>query len=361
MSFHKNVRTRSVALVASTAAALAFGVGTAGAAVAAPSLAEPFEASTPTAVASNNTLTILGTDGADRVAIANPTGDSSKLLVDFGGAAPAQTFDRASFTAIDVQLGSGDDAFVESPGVVRDETLTVDAGDGNDAVQTGDGNDLVFGGRGNDSILTGNGDDVIFGQSGNDVIDGQVGHDTEFLGSGADVATWNPGEGSDFVDGGSGTDVLQFNGSNAPENMSLSPSGSRAVFLRDVGQIRMDLDNLEHVDVSARGGADTVTFDDMTGTSVRQADVDLAATPGGPGDQAADVVTINGTGGDDHVTVHSHDTRVDVKGLTAKSSISGAETIDKLQINGRGGDDRVAVAQHVSTILGVDVNLGSAN
>ena len=76
---------------------------------------------------------------------------------------------------------------------------------------------------------------------------------------------------------------------------------------------------------------------------------------------AADLVTINGTGGNDHLTVHSHNTRVDVKGLTAKSSISGAETIDKLQINGRGGNDKVAVARHVSTILGVDVNLGSAN
>jgi hypothetical protein len=82
---------------------------------------------------------------------------------------------------------------------------------------------------------------------------------------------------------------------------------------------------------------------------------------GRPGDGAADLVTIDGTGDNAHLTVHSHDTRVDGKGMTAKSSISGAETIDKLRINCRGGDDKVAVAHHVSTILGVDVNLGSAN
>ena len=198
-------------------------------------------------------------------------------------------FDRANFTAINVQLGRGDDKFTEGNDVVRDESLVLDAGSGNDTIVTGAGNDLVFGGSGNDSILTGNGDDVIFGQSGNDTIDGQVGHDTEFLGGGNDTAMWLPGEGSDVVDGGNGTDVLQFNGSNGAEVMSLSPSGSRAVFLRDLGTVRMDLDNLEHVDVNAMGGADTVTFNDMTGTSVRQADVDLGATPGGPGDDAADL------------------------------------------------------------------------
>ena len=49
------------------------------------------------------------------------------------------------------------------------------------------------------------------------------------------------------------------------------------------------------------------------------------------------------------------------RALPSLRSLSGAETTDKLQINGRGGNDKANVARHVSTIIGVDVNLGSAN
>ena len=46
-------------------------------------------------------------------------------------------------------------------------------------------------------------------------------------GNGKDFFVWNPGQGSDAVDGGNGNeDVMQFNGANVNETMSLSANGS---------------------------------------------------------------------------------------------------------------------------------------
>jgi hypothetical protein len=39
---------------------------------------------------------------------------------------------------------------------------------------------------------------------------------------------WNPGDGSDVVDGGAGTDTLQFNGANIAEKIDITANGSDA-------------------------------------------------------------------------------------------------------------------------------------
>ena len=42
------------------------------------------------------------------------------------------------------------------------------------------------------------------------------------LGGGDDAFTWNPGDGSDTIEGQAGSDLLQFNGANAAEIMAAS-------------------------------------------------------------------------------------------------------------------------------------------
>ena len=37
---------------------------------------------------------------------------------------------------------------------------------------------------------------------------------------------WNPGDGSDIVEGGAGTDTLVFNGANIDETIDISANGS---------------------------------------------------------------------------------------------------------------------------------------
>ena len=46
--------------------------------------------------------------------------------------------------------------------------------------------------------------------------------------------------------------------------MSLSANGRRTLFLRDVANIRMDMDDVERLDLTALGGADTMIVRDMS-------------------------------------------------------------------------------------------------
>ncbi len=139
----------------------------------------------------------------------------------------------------------------------------------------------------------GDGNDTITGSQGNDTVTGGRGNDVAFLGTGDDTFVWNPGDGSDTVEGQGGFDTLQFNGSNVNENMDISANGSRVRLFRDVGNVTMDLNSVERVNLSALGGADTITVNGLTGTDLKQVAVDLGSPPGsGQGDAQADTVVI---------------------------------------------------------------------
>lgn len=85
--------------------------------------------------------------------------------------------------------------------------------------------DVLRGDAGDDVLIGGLGIDVLFGYEGNDVLVGGTedfnsnvdgdgrnsdNRDRAFGGSGDDVFIWAPGDGSDFFDGGVGTDVVIF-------------------------------------------------------------------------------------------------------------------------------------------------------
>src|SRR4051794_19180825 len=318
------------------------------------------ESSAPaSASVANNTLTITGTDGDDAVSISFVANAGNTVLVDLGNGS-TQSFDRSTFNAASVFLGRGDDQLrtVSGGSSVTDPTLNVSGGAGDDVILGGAGNDTLAGGAGDDDIRAGAGVDVISGNQGADVVDGGTGNDIELLGTGRDTALWVPGEASDVVTGGTGNDDLAFTGSDLNEVMSLSANGGNAVLLRDLGNIRMDLDGVENVDVAALGGADTVTVNNLEDTDVRHADVDLAAQ-GGSGDRALDDVIVNGTEQADHIDVRAHDGAVRVADLAADTVVTGGEQTDQLQVNGQGGDDRVAVSDEATALIGVAVDLGT--
>ena len=218
------------------------------------------------------------------------------------------------------------------------------------------------------TINGGDGDDLITGSAGDDQVLGGRGSDTALLGGGNDTFVWNPGDGSDIVDGQTGADTLLFNGANVNENIDISANGSRARFFRDVGNVTMDLNRMETIDFNALGGADTINVNDLTGTGVKNVNIDLASPTGsGAGDGQADTININATSGADVITVTNIGGVITVSGLAAKVTISGAEAAnDRLVINGLGGDD-VIDASGLSGILltanggdGNDVLIGSS-
>ncbi len=214
--------------------------------------------------------------------------------------------------------------------------------DGNDTLSGGAGDDFLLGQSGNDVLFGGNDADQLFGGSGSDTADGDRGDDVAFLGDGNDLFIWDPGDGSDRVEGEAGFDSMQFNGSGADEVFQASANGPRLRFTRDVGNIVMDVDGVERVDLEALGGADTMTLNDLTGTAVQELRVDLEAVKdGGAADDKADRVILNGTSQADFVSVLGQPNNLFVLGLPTFVTIQRAAPADQLTINTLGGNDRV--------------------
>lgn len=221
----------------------------------------------------------------------------------------------------------------------------------------------VDGGSGNDSLLGSNGIDLLLGGDGDDFVDGQQGNDIAFLGAGKDVFQWDPGDGSDVVEGQAGDDRLVFNGSAANEIFAASPNGGRVRFTRNIGNIIMDLNDVEALDVHALNGTDTITLDDLAGTALTQANVFLAGTLGGTAaDALADVVIVHGSNGDDIVDVFGSGTSYSVVGLPTLVTVrSSAGADDSLVINALGGNDGITAATVPAGIVQLTVDGGAGN
>ena len=97
---------------------------------------------------------------------------------------------------------------------------------------------------------------------------------------------------------------MLFNGANINEKIDISANHGHVRFTRDVGNITMDLNGVEQIQLTARGGADTISVGDLSGTGVTRVALDLAGMPGSNiGDGATDSVTVNGTARTDMVQV----------------------------------------------------------
>ncbi|MDA0172732.1 hypothetical protein OJ998_26755 [Solirubrobacter taibaiensis] len=218
-------------------------------------------------------------------------------------------------------------------GVTAVEELVAKGGEANDALSAV-GNVAALthltldGGNGEDVLRGGNGDDLLLGGNGDDLIDGNQGADTARMGSGNDHFSWDPGDGNDVVDGQTGIDVQDFNASNASENITLSAAADRHVTVtRNIANISMDLANVEEWSVRTLGGTDNVTVNDLSGTPLKKAYVDLS------GDLTADVVTLGGTG-KDKVNLTREDDTVIAAGLPTITYITGSQAAnDTLQLD----------------------------
>jgi Ca2+-binding RTX toxin-like protein len=270
--------------------------------------------------------------------------------VQFDRTSPAPfTLDIGTTENLVLNANSGDDVITASNGLANLIQLTLDGGAGNDTITGGDGNDTLIGG------------------DGNDVITGGRGNDTGQLGSGDDRFVWDPGDGSDTVDGQAGFDTLVFNGANdanVDENINISANGSRATLVRDVGNVTMDLNGVETIDLHALDGADTITVNDLTGTDVSKVNIDLGQTGGG-GDNQADTIVINATDGDDVITLTNDNGVITVSGLAEEVTISNFDANDRIVINGLGGDDVITANGPTGMLLtanggdGDDILIGS--
>ncbi len=290
------------------------------------------DASPPAIGLQGKTLIVKGTGASDRLALRLRAGAPDKLEVDVGDNGSADfRIARDKVKRIRLKAGGGDDQvrIDDANGAFTDTIATRIDGQG--------GDDTLRGGRGAERL---NGD------GGADVIDGNGGNDRADLGAGDDRFIWDPGDGSDTVQGRKGADTMTFNGSNANESFRLSANGARTRLTRDVGAITMDFDGIERVDVNSLGGNDVVAVDDLAATKVRTVDHDEAAALGGAApDAGTDQTIVNATAANDAITAAGAAGSAAVTGLAATVNVAHAEAArDALTVNALGGDDQVAAA-----------------
>jgi hypothetical protein len=237
-------------------------------------------------------------------------------------------------------------AFVRMAGAEPADRLTVDAGGGRDIISatTGAMRLTLDAGEGGGVLLGGPGDDLLIGGDDFDDVAGRGGNDIAYMGGDFDRYTWNPGDGSDEVDGGPSRDSMFFRGNDAAEAFAVAARGRDVRFTRDVGGIVMELEDLEEIDTLAGGGPDTVDVGDLSRTPVQLVDVSLANSfSAPPGDGAADRVDVQGTNRDDALTLTG---RVVVAGTATLTglpwTVNMSHTeglLDTLAIDTRGGAD----------------------
>jgi Ca2+-binding RTX toxin-like protein len=313
--------------------------------------------------------------GADNIVIGDLSGtDVTQIGLDLrgpngGGDGAADSVTANATNGADVFGVAGDAGGVSVFGLqagvniffqeAANDRLTLNALGGDDVIDAtsleADGIQLTMNG--------GLGDDLFLGSEGDDLINGGDGDDTALMGAGDDTFVWNPGDDNDTLEGQDGFDTMLFNGANVAENITISPNGGRVLFFRDIASVTMDLNDVEAIDFRARGGADNIVVNDMTGTDLVEVNVDLSAVgDGGAGDGAADNVIVHGTGGDDVVLIFGDASGTSVLGLAAQVNITGAEAAnDRLRVFAGDGDDVIEASGVAVGAIGLVLDGGAGN
>ncbi|TWT10026.1 calcium-binding protein [Reyranella sp. CPCC 100927] len=287
--------------------------------------------------ASADTVTVNATNGNDSITV---TGSGTSVAVAGLSALVSVTNAEGANDTLVINALGGNDSIVATTlpaGVIK---LTIDAGAGNDTVFGSQGADVIFGGDGND---------FVFGDNGNDVA---------FLGAGDDVFQWDPGDGNDTIEGQDGIDAMLFNGANVSENVDVVANGGRVLFVRNVANVTMDLNDVERIEFNALGGVDNIVVGDLSGTDTTSIAIDLAGASGG-GDGQADTVSVSGTQGNDLIAIAASGSTVTVTGLPAQVTIENAEAAnDRLVVNGLGGNDIFDATKLGAGVIGLTMNGG---
>src|SRR4051794_28636151 len=288
----------------------------------------------------SDTVEVNGGNGTE---LFTATANGTRVRFDRTTPAPF-SIDIGTSEKLNLNANGGDDQFSATGNLAPLIAITVDGGTGADTIRGSNGNDRLLGG------------------DGDDFVDGQQGADTAELGAGNDVFQWDPGDGSDVVEGQDGTaDRMLFNGSAIAENFSASANGQRLRFTRNIGNIVMDVNDVELVDVNALAGTDNVTVNDLTGTDVVKVETDLTGAIGSAsGDAAADTVVVNGTNGADVIDVVGAGTSASVVGLQAEVDIANSEGAnDALVVNALGGDDSMTATSLPAGVVKLTVDGGT--
>ena len=259
-------------------------------------------------------------------------GDADQVTIE-GGAGADELLVFQNYGMIEV-ADSDFSRFVTILNAEAADKLTVNGNGGNDGIdasryEPGGGALEIHGGAGFDAVL---------GSPGDDLISGGDGDDSASLGAGDDIFVWNVGDDQDLIEGEDGTDILDFNGNDAVDEIHIF-AGWGSVYVGGEGGEAI-LRGVEELRLDPSGGADEITVNGLFGSDVERVVIDLAAAAGG-GDGAVDTIVITGSYDRDVIRVTGADGTVTVTGLAAEVQILNVEAHDFLVIDGWDGDDEI--------------------
>jgi Ca2+-binding RTX toxin-like protein len=344
---------------------------------------------------SNNTLTVLGDSADNRISVEHVpyTGGGAAFVYNDtgGGHALLGGYDLSAFGILSIQTRGGNDAVTVAAGITK--LVSVYGGSGNDYIQGGGGWNFLFGnsasdsgasnetdvlvgrygatnrlygGRGNDVITAGGFSDIAEGGEGNDALmgPGMGGAATLRGNSGSD--TFYMSDGVTRVDGGSGTDLVNYSAFSIGMVIKLD-GGWHSGTVNYLGLHRLGTD-VENV-VGGRGGDaiyGTSAANDIRGGDGNDRLYGNAGNDtvrGGAGNDSlsgmdgADV--LYGETGNDTLDGGAHDD--DLYGYTGHDSLRGGSGDDNLfgdtgndTLSGDSGDDYATGAAGHDSILGGD-------
>src|SRR5262249_13221076 len=141
------------------------------------------------------------------------------------------------------------------------------------------------------------------------------------------------------IDGGTGIDTLSLSGGAGADLMQVSANGTHAS-LSDATGSTIDVDGTEHIVLKGGAGADSVFVNAPTGTAVPEVPADLGA----PAATDIDTVQVNASpfvAVNDTITIGAAGGEITVTGLAAETAIDNAGKADIVAVNGFGGDDTI--------------------
>jgi Ca2+-binding RTX toxin-like protein len=238
--------------------------------------------------------------GGNPTMVGDANGDQLVITVAGANLSHNRAADPGFNSAIDFDSVTGGDQTVANTA-----SVTVNAGDGDDFVQTSPNVDALNGEGGNDRLIGGVGNDTFKGGAGNDVM------------------VWNNGDNNDLMDGeAGGGDETEVNGAVAAgDAFTIVSNGARTRFDRtNLVPFNLDIgETTERLTVNGGGGDDTMGA--------------------GGGLNGKIVLSLNGGAGTDGIT-----------GGDGSDLITGGDGNDTL--NGGDGDDRIVGDRGDDTMVG---------
>jgi Ca2+-binding RTX toxin-like protein len=304
--------------------------------------------------------------GADVVVVQNLAGTGiASVVIDLATTAGGKTADTKSDGVAFSGTTGGDNIVLSMLGtkvtvnglavaasvdhVGKTDIITIIGGNGPDLISAG----TIGAGKVSLQLIGGDGDDAIVGSNGNDLVFGGTGNDTVTLGAGNDVFICAAGDGTDDVNGGAGNDTFKFAAAAGLGSIVISPDSGKVDVNRIAESAVANLDDIEQVELAGGIGFDGIIVQDLAGTDAKLVKIDFGSTGGTKGDSVADFASIEGSAGNNLVTVALSAGTLTMKGLPGQVTIGHFEAIDSITFNAGGGNDTFSAAAAPTLKIGI--------